>query len=67
MNTGAGKPLGVRCDTAMLAAVPGRPGQRPRQRLITLITCDPPWTGTNRVIVTGRARRGAATRQGIEG
>ncbi len=27
--------------------------QRPAQRLITLITCDPAWTGTHRVIVTG--------------
>ena len=25
----------------------------PTQRLITLITCDPAWTGTHRVIVTG--------------
>jgi sortase A len=40
-------------DTAVLAAVPGHPGEAPRQRLITLITCNPPWTGTNRVVVTG--------------
>ena len=40
-------------DTAMLAPDPGHLGQQPRQRLITLITFDPPWTGTNRVIVTG--------------
>ncbi len=40
-------------DTAVLAPVPGHPGERARQRLITLITCDPPWTGTSRVIVTG--------------
>jgi sortase (surface protein transpeptidase) len=25
----------------------------PADRLITLITCDPAWTGTHRVIVTG--------------
>ena len=25
----------------------------PTRRLITLITCDPAWTGTHRVIVTG--------------
>jgi sortase (surface protein transpeptidase) len=35
----------------------GRATRHPRQRLtlrlITLITCDPAWTGTHRVIVTG--------------
>lgn len=40
-------------DVAVLDPVPGRPGAQPTQRLITLITCDPPWTGTHRVIVTG--------------
>lgn len=40
-------------DSAVLAPVPGRPGVAPHRRLITLITCDPPWTGTNRIIVTG--------------
>ncbi len=40
-------------DLAVLDPVPGHPGTRPRRRLITLITCDPAWTGTNRVIVTG--------------
>jgi len=40
-------------DTAMLSPAPGHPGERAARRLITLITCDPPWTGTNRVIVTG--------------
>jgi sortase A len=40
-------------DTAMLAPVPGRPGVRPWRRMITLISCDPAWTGTHRVIVTG--------------
>jgi sortase A len=40
-------------DTAVLDAVPGHPGEQPTQRLITLITCDPAWTGTHRVIVTG--------------
>jgi sortase A len=40
-------------DMAVLDAVPGHPGRRPRQQLITLITCDPAWTGTHRVIVTG--------------
>jgi sortase A len=33
--------------------VPGSPGATPTRRLITLITCDPAWTGTHRVIVTG--------------
>lgn len=40
-------------DTAVLDPVPGHPGQRATQRIITLITCDPAWTGTHRVIVTG--------------
>ncbi len=40
-------------DVAVLDPVPGDPGAHPTRRLITLITCDPPWTGTHRVIVTG--------------
>jgi len=39
-------------DMSVLDAVPGQPGRRPARRLLTLITCDPPWTGTSRVIVT---------------
>jgi sortase (surface protein transpeptidase) len=37
----------------VLDAVPGHPAQHPTQPLITLITCDPAWTGTHRVIATG--------------
>jgi sortase A len=40
-------------DTAVLDPVPSHPRQRPTRRLIALITCDPAWTGTHRVIVTG--------------
>lgn len=40
-------------DTAVLDPVPGRPHQSPREAMITLITCDPPWTGTHRIIVSG--------------
>jgi sortase A len=40
-------------DMAVLDPVPGNPGMRPHQRTITLITCDPAWTGAYRVIVTG--------------
>jgi sortase A len=40
-------------DMKVLDAVPGQPGRKPARRLITLITCDPAWTGTHRVIVTG--------------
>jgi sortase A len=40
-------------DTAVLDPVPGHRRQRPNRRLISLITCDPAWTGTHRVIVTG--------------
>ncbi len=36
-------------DTAVLDPVPGHP----HQPMITLITCDPPWTGTHRIIVFG--------------
>jgi sortase A len=50
-------------DTAVVDPVPGRPGQRPRQRLITLITCNPAWTGTHRVIVTGVLVSAAARSQ----
>jgi sortase A len=39
-------------DLGVLDAVPGHPRQQPTQRLLTLITCDPAWTGTYRVIVT---------------
>lgn len=48
-----GKQMVQPSDMAVLDAVPGHPGQRPGRRLITLITCDPAWTGTHRVIVTG--------------
>ena len=40
-------------DLAVLDPVPDHPGRRPTQRLITLITCDPAWTGTHRIVVTG--------------
>jgi sortase A len=60
-----GKPEWVSpSDTAMLAPVPGSPGVAPRRRLISLITCDPPWTGTNRVIVTGVLVRTLPRQQG---
>ncbi len=54
-------------DTAALAPVPYRPGQPARRRMLTLITCDPPWTGTSRVIVTGVLVRTLPRAQGIEG
>jgi sortase A len=40
-------------DLGVLAAVSFHPGEQARQRQITLITCDPPWTGTSRVVVSG--------------
>jgi sortase A len=40
-------------DLGVLDPVPGHPAQHPTQRLITLITCNPAWTGTHRVVVTG--------------
>jgi sortase A len=49
-----GKPRWVLpTDLAVLDPVPGSPDAAPTRRLITLITCDPAWTGTHRVIVTG--------------
>jgi sortase A len=47
------KKMVLPADTAVLDAVPGHPGAQPTARFITLITCDPAWTGTHRVIVTG--------------
>lgn len=47
-------------DTAVVDPVPGHPGQHPTQRLITLITCNPAWTGTHRVIVSGKLISAAA-------
>jgi sortase A len=41
-------------DLAVLDPVPGHPEATPVGRLISLITCDPAWTGTHRVIVTGQ-------------
>jgi len=48
-----GKQWVLPTDLGGLDPVPGHPAQHPVQRLITLITCDPAWTGTHRVIVTG--------------
>ncbi len=41
-------------DVGVLDPVPGHPHARAHQRMITLVTCDPPWTGTHRIIVFGR-------------
>src|SRR6266496_783070 len=46
-----GKQMVAPGEVAVLDPVPGHPHQRPARRLITLITCDPAWTGTRRVIV----------------
>jgi sortase A len=48
-----GKQWVLPTDLGVLDPVPGHPARHPVQRLITLITCDPAWTGTHRVIVTG--------------
>jgi sortase A len=48
-----GKHTVLPTDVSVLDPVPGHPGEQPTQRLITLITCNPAWTGTHRVIVTG--------------
>lgn len=49
----SGERLVLPTDLGVLAPVPDHPGRHPTKRLITLITCDPAWTGTHRVIVTG--------------
>lgn len=48
-----GKQTVLPTNLSVLDPVPGHPHQRPARRLITLITCNPAWTGTHRVIVTG--------------
>ncbi|MFD0639411.1 class E sortase [Catenulispora yoronensis] len=40
-------------DVDVVDAVPGRPGAAPTGSLITLTTCDPWWSSTRRMIVTG--------------
>ena len=45
----------VRPDaTWVIDPVPGRKGVQPRQRLITVTTCNPRWGSTERLIVWGR-------------
>ena len=58
-----GQQTALPADTEVVDPVPGHPGQRPTRRLITLITCNPAWTGTHRVIVTGRLVSAAARSQ----
>lgn len=43
-------------DVAVLYPVPGHPGERPRKRLITLITCTPVTLAFTpyRIVVTGQ-------------
>jgi sortase A len=48
-----GKQTVLPTDLTVLDPVPGHPHQQATRRLITLITCNPAWTGTHRVIVTG--------------
>ncbi|MEY9890718.1 sortase A [Catenulispora sp. MAP5-51] len=40
-------------DLGVVDPVPGEPGVRPTQSLITLTTCNPWWSSTQRMIVTG--------------
>ncbi len=64
----SGKPVWVSPDdSAVLAPVPSHPGEVPHLKMITLITCDPPWTGTSRVIVTGVLVKTMPRARGIEG
>ena len=40
-------------DLGVVDPVPGEPGARPAKSLITLTTCNPWWSSTQRMIVTG--------------
>lgn len=40
-------------DLGVVDPVPGKPGARPTEHLITLTTCNPWWSSTQRMIVTG--------------
>jgi len=51
-------------DLAAIAPVPYHRGRPARLRMITLITCDSPWTGTSRVVVTGVLVRALPRQQG---
>jgi sortase A len=51
-------------DTAVTAPVPYHPGDRARVSMITLITCDPAWSGASRVVVTGVLLRALPRQQG---
>ena len=60
-----GRPRSVPADdTAVTAPVPYHPGERARLSMITLITCDPAWSGTSRVVVTGVLLRALPRQQG---
>jgi sortase A len=53
-------------DVAVVAPVPGHPGQKPTQRLITLTTCTPRYTyATHRWIVHGTFKYWARVSDGI--
>ncbi len=51
-------------DLAAIAPVPFHRGRPARLRMITLITCDSPWTGASRVVVTGVLVRALPRQQG---
>jgi sortase A len=60
-----GRPRWVSADdTAVTAPVPGHPGEPARRRMITLITCDSPWSGSSRVLVIGVLVRVLPRQQG---
>jgi sortase A len=40
-------------DVGVVLPVPGHPGAKPTQRLLTLTTCDPWWSSAHRLIVSG--------------
>lgn len=40
-------------DVGVVASVPGHPGRRPTQRLITLTTCNPKYSAAQRLIIVG--------------
>ena len=54
-------------DTWVIDPVPGKTGVRPRERLITMTTCNPRWGSTERLVVSGRLDRATPTGRGGAG
>lgn len=40
-------------EVEVIEPVPGKPGATPREALLTLVTCNPRWGSSERMVVTG--------------